>query len=412
MNIASVREGVVLAIDQIRANKFRSALTILGIVIGVATVMAMGSMVTGIRSSILGTIAAAGPKNFMVSRFDFSKVQFSDDGSRPAWLDNRAVTDAETREIAELPTVARAIQDIDMNTTVAVGRTTLESVGVAARGVGWEAFATGDFVAGHNFIEADVRAARPVAVLSKHLAGVLFGSLDPIGRQIRIDGKPFRVIGVFEMEDNIFASIEKNFALIPYSAGIKHLDGDERWTTLLVVTAPGAAQDEAIDQVITVLRTRRGLGPAEANNFEIVRQEQMLETFNKVTGIFFLVMIALSSVALMVGGVGVVAVMMIAVTERTREIGVRKALGATGREILWQFLVESATLTLAGALIGMAIGGSLAFVVNALTPIPATVPLGAVVAACVMAVVAGIFFGLWPAWRASRLDPVVALRYE
>jgi putative ABC transport system permease protein len=138
----------------------------------------------------------------------------------------------------------------------------------------------------------------------------------------------------------------------------------------------------------------------------------MARTFNRITGIFFMVMISLSSVALMVGGVGVIAIMMIAVTERTREIGIRKALGATQREILWQFLFESVTVTFIGGVIGMIIGGTGAFLVSALTPIDARVPVGGIVAALAMATVAGVIFGLWPAWRAARMDPVVALRYE
>lgn len=138
----------------------------------------------------------------------------------------------------------------------------------------------------------------------------------------------------------------------------------------------------------------------------------MAKTFNRLTGVFFIVMLALSSVGLMVGGVGVIGIMMISVTERTREIGVRKALGATRREILWQFLVESSTVTLVGGAIGMLAGALLAFLVQAVTPIPAAIPLWAVLAALVMAAVSGIIFGLWPAWRAARLDPVVALRYE
>jgi len=181
---------------------------------------------------------------------------------------------------------------------------------------------------------------------------------------------------------------------------------------VFVVPRSGVPQEEAIDEVITLLRSTRGVRPAEDNNFAIIRQEEMVDTFNRITGIFFLVMLLLSSVALMVGGVGVIAIMMIAVTERTREIGIRKALGATKREILWQFLFEATTVTVIGGAIGMVIGGGLALLVSVLTPIPASVPLSAVIAALGMATVAGVLFGLWPAWRAAGLDPVEALRYE
>jgi putative ABC transport system permease protein len=181
---------------------------------------------------------------------------------------------------------------------------------------------------------------------------------------------------------------------------------------LQVVTAADATPDEAMDQVIATLRVLRGLRPGQPNDFAIARSDAMVKVFDKLTGVFFAVMIALSSIGLMVGGVGVVAIMMISVTERTREIGIRKAIGATRQIILWQFLIEAATITLVGGAIGMLFGGGAAFLAQALTPIPASVPLWAVVAALITAAIAGILFGLWPAWRASRLDPVAALRYE
>jgi putative ABC transport system permease protein len=168
----------------------------------------------------------------------------------------------------------------------------------------------------------------------------------------------------------------------------------------------------AQDQVIAALRGKRGIRPSEENNFAVVTQDKLLEVFNKVTGGFFLVMLALSSVGLLVGGVGVVAIMMISVTERTREIGVRKALGATRREIMFQFLVEAATLTLLGGAIGMGLGGAIAWLVERYSPIPAAVPLWSVATALVASAVTGIFFGLYPANRAARLDPVEALRWE
>ncbi|MGH7476877.1 MAG: ABC transporter permease [Longimicrobiales bacterium] len=411
MNAGSVYEGVRLAIDQLRANKFRSALTILGIVIGVATVMAMSAMIGGIRGSVLSELEAIGPKNFIVVRYNFNEARVSSDGP-PPWERNPPLTAAEARSIERLDRIASTIVDFDLNGDFSVGSDRVGGVQISANGEGWNAFSSGTFDAGRNFLPAEVRAARPVVVLSTHLASELFGPLSPIGRGVRINGSAFTVVGVFDMSANVFASVIRNFAIVPYTAALKYLDATDEWLSILVVPTAHATQQDAIDQVVAALRTSRGLRTGEPNNFAVVRQDEMLNTFNQITGVFFLVMIALSSVALMVGGVGVVAIMMIAVTERTREIGIRKALGATRREILWQFLVEAVTLTLIGSMIGMLLGASGALLIASTTPIPAAVPLGAVVAALIMAAVAGVFFGLWPAWRASRLDPVVALRYE
>jgi putative ABC transport system permease protein len=259
---------------------------------------------------------------------------------------------------------------------------------------------------------ADVISATPVVIVTEHLAQALFGTLEPVGRQVRLNGQPFTVIGIFKPADNIFAALNKNFAIVPYTAAIKRLDAWDGLLNCFVVTAPGYTQADAVDQVISAMRTHRGLRPLEKNNFEIVKNDDLIATFNRFTGVFLMVMFALSSVALLVGGVGVIAIMMIAVTERTREIGIRKALGATKREILWQFLFESITVTVIGVVIGMVLGAGAAFLLAHLTPLDAKVPVSAIVAALTMAVLSGIVFGLWPAWRAARMDPVVALRYE
>ncbi len=410
MRLSAVREGTVLALEQLRANKVRSWLTILGIVVGVATVMAMSAMIQGVRTSILSEMEAAGPQNFFVGRFDFNEVRITSHG--PPWGSNPEIQVREARAIARLPAVKTTIVGIDLNGEFTYGRQRLPSVSIAARDAGWTEYTRGGILAGHDMLPADVRASSPVVLLSKDLATSLFGSLDPLGRTLRINGSPFEVIGVFELSENIFASLQKNIAIMPYTAAIKHLNA---WTGNLgvfVVTSPNATQAQAIDQVITTMRTMRGLRPGDDNNFAVMRQEQMVETFNRFTGVFFIVMLALSSVALMVGGVGVIAIMMIAVTERTREIGIRKALGATRREILYQFLIEAMTVTVVGGLIGLVLGGGAALLVARTTPIPASVPFSAIVAALLMAAVAGILFGMWPAWRAARMDPVEALRYE
>lgn len=410
MRLESLTEGAVLAIDQLRANKFRSGLTVLGIVVGVATVMAMSAMIQGIRSTVMDELSAAGPMNFYVARYNFNDAQFINDG--PPWGDNPKITVDEAQLIERLPAVRNTIVGIDLNREMTVGRQRLSSVSIYARDDGWSQFTTGTIVNGHDILPSDVRASNRVVVLTSDLAESLFGLLDPVGRTVRIGNEPFQVIGIFQPSNNIFSALVGRYAVTPYTTAIKHLNAWDGMLGVFVVTAPNAPQETAMDQVITTLRTARRLRPADPNNFAVMAQEEMMETFNRVTGVFFMVMLALSSVALMVGGVGVIAIMMIAVTERTREIGIRKAIGATRREILWQFLFESVTVTFIGAAIGMALGGLAAFLVATFTPIPASVPFTSIVAALTMACIAGIAFGLWPAWRAARMDPVVALRYE
>jgi putative ABC transport system permease protein len=411
MRLESLREGAMLALDQIRANKFRSALTILGIVVGVATVMAMSAMIQGIRSSVMDDMAASGPENFVVSRWDPNQVRLTG-MSGPPWGSNPRLTVAEARRIAQLPAVRTTVVGLDHSAEFAHGRSRLGSVSIRGQENGWTSYSSATMVAGHDMLLNDVRAANPVVLLSEPLAEAMFGALDPVGRTLRVNGRPFQVIGVFRMTESVFSSLNRNLAIMPYTSAIRHLGASDQSLMVFTVTAAGFTQAEAMDQVTTLLRTMRGLRPMDENNFAVVRQEEFLNMFNRLTSVFFMVMLALSSVGLMVGGVGVVAIMMIAVTERTREIGIRKAIGATRQEILWQFLFEAVTVTVIGAVLGMIIGAGGAYLVAALTPIPASVPLSAVVAALLMAAVAGIAFGMWPAWRAARMDPVEALRYE
>jgi putative ABC transport system permease protein len=411
MRLESLREGAALALDQIRANKFRSSLTILGIVIGVAVVMLMSAAIQGIRSSIMDEMEAVGPNNFLVARFNMNEVRIVSHGG-PPWGSNPRITVEEARRIGQLPAVRQTIVGLDMSGEFVHGRNRLASVSIAGRENGWTGYSNATILAGHDMLLNDVRASSQVVLLSEPLAETMFGALDPIGRTLRINGKPFQVIGVFKLAESVFSSFNRNLAIMPYTSMIKHLGAWDGMLQVFTVTAPHATQDEAMDQVITLLRTDRGLRPDEANDFAVIRQEEFLNTFNKITGVFFMVMLALSSVALMVGGVGVVAIMMIAVTERTREIGIRKAIGATRREILWQFLFEAVTVTCVGAVIGMMVGAGGAYLIAAFTPIPASVPFSAIVAALLMAAIAGVAFGMWPAWKAARMDPVEALRYE
>jgi putative ABC transport system permease protein len=409
MTYERVREAVLIALDQLRANKFRSAITILGIVIGVGTVVIMSAVIDGIRGEIMAEVEAVGPTAFIIARHDFTEIQFTNEQRR---VQNPRIEIWEAEAAETLPTVRRAI--IWLGAGVQIKGPYGDPVSTFARGrnMGWEEYDTGSFVAGTNFRHDDVLNSNPVVILSRSVAESLFPGLDPVGRELRMNNRPFRVTGVFEPASNIFGEQDNRFVIVPYTSALRHLGAWLGGVQALVIPQEGATQQEAMDQVTALLRSVRGLRPAEPNNFVLVRQQQALDMFNKLTGVFFIVMLGLSSVALMVGGVGVIAIMMISVTERTREIGVRKALGARRREILWQFLFEASTLTVAGAAAGLILGGGLALVLRTLTPVPATLHLSAIVAALVMAAIAGIFFGLLPAWRASRMDPVEALRYE
>lgn len=412
MNLTATREGIGIALEALRANKVRAALTILGIVIGVATVMAMAAMIAGIRGSLTDQISAAGPENFTVSRFDLSGVRLGGDGGRPAWMDYPSITLAEAERLAALPSVRSVVPAVITQATLRYEGETVPSVDVLGRGAEWPEYQDGDFVAGRNFLPVDAERSAAVVVLSERLAESVFGTGDAVGAYVRMGGARLRVVGVYKQSPNLFADLTQSWAVVPTTTAFRRMGASDRWMELLVVTAPGATQAAAMDDVTATLRISRGLRPGDDNNFAVVSNEALTEMFDRLTGVFFLVMLVLSSIGLMVGGVGVVAIMMISVTERTREIGVRKALGATRREILWQFLVESMTVTALGGALGLLLGGAISFLVAALTPLPAVVPLWAVLAALGVSAACGIGFGIYPAARAARLDPVEALRYE
>ena len=413
MNWIAAREGVGIAVDALRSNKARAALTILGIVIGVATVMAMAALIGGVKSSITGELEAMGPTNFMVMRFDQTQIRLVNDGSqRPPWEGKPPITLREAEMIQELPTIRSAAASVGLNADVRTGSKSATNVSIMGRGYQWPEYAQGVFLSGHNFLPSDQDHSATTTVISSGLAEVLFPGVDATGKTMRIKGELFTVAGVYRVNPNIFQNEAAVYAIVPPTTAIKRLDANKDWIDLLVVPQSWATQQEAMDEVLVALRVSRGLRPADENNFALVRQEAFLDLFNRITGAFFLIMLVLSSIGLMVGGVGVVAIMMISVTERTREIGVRKALGATRKEILWQFLIESMTVTVIGGLIGMAVGAGGAFVLAQVTPIPAAVPLWSVGAALIVSAVTGIGFGLYPANKASRMDPVEALRYE
>jgi len=272
----------------------------------------------------------------------------------------------------------------------------------------------GELVAGRWFTKPEQAGGASVAVLEEGAARKIFGGESVLEKQVHLGGRPMTVIGLYQKAGNIFEPPGQAVgAIVPYLT-LDHQFFLDKTNAVFIAVKPrrGITAADAQEAVTVALRESRKLRPASKNNFDMITQDQILDTFNKITGVFFLVMIVLSSVGLMVGGIGVMAIMMVSVTNRTREIGVRKAVGATQREILLQFLVEAATLTGIGGLIGIIVGLSLGRLITTFMNIDAGVPIVLTLVAVSVSVGIGIVFGMIPARRAARLDPIEALRYE
>lgn len=412
MRVGQLVEGVGIAVEQLRSNRVRAALTILGIAIGVFVVVVMSAAIHGINRGVAQEFEKAGPTTFGVNRFPISLEACDGSDETCKWRNNPPIRLSEVAAIRRLETVQGVNIGSGTSASFKYFDRQLPGARITATSSDWLEISGGDIVEGRNFTASeDLNSAR-VVVINEEMKKRLFGEgSDPLGKVVQVNRSPYEVIGVFEGGGE-FLGTPSPRAYVPFSTGNKYLNIWIEWIELAVKPRPGVSRDEAIDDVVATIRSQRGLRPSQENDFAIITQEKLFETWGKMTGVFFLVMITLSGIGLIVGGVGVVAIMMISVTERTREIGVRKALGATKSTILWQFLVEAATLTAIGAMVGLVVGWGVSLLIRSTTPLQASVPPGAIMAALGASALTGILFGLFPASRAARLDPIDALRYE
>jgi putative ABC transport system permease protein len=411
--IHGLREGVTIALDSIRANKVRAGLTILGIAVGVFVVVVISAAIHGINQSVAKDFESTGPTTFFVSRYpiSFEACDGTDDTCK--WLRNPKLTLGDVTTLEQLPSIRTAGGRLDTSRPISYRDKRLSGVQVSGFTGNWQQIdGGGDIYPGRNFTVAEANAGDRVVVINDELATELFGESDPIDKTIDLGGVPFQVIGIYHYQASFLSGGNRARAIVPIESARKNLKASWADIGIAVIPATGVTRAQAIDDVIASMRARHGLRPASDNDFAIITQDQLFDVYNKIFGAFFLVMVVLSAVGLIVGGVGVVAIMMISVTERTREIGVRKALGATRGTILWQFLVEAVTLTGIGAIIGLVFGALVAFAIKSMTPVAASVPPLAVVAALLTSCVTGVLFGMLPAAKAAKLDPVTALRYE
>ena len=408
-----IQSNVQIALDTLRANKLRSSLTILGVVIGVSTVMAMAAIVQGIQDQIVRTIEIAGPTTFYVVKV-FSQTPVNPD-RLPKWIRVRPdLVEDEAARIRQLPEISYAAMWAQTNGRLTYGAQHTQMTLIMGADDRYQEIQGGELLDGRWFTQAELTSGANVAVLDENAAHKLFGRESVLDKEIRIGGRPARVIGLYAQPGNIFSPPGQDIsAIVPY-AMLDHQFTIDKTNALYIPVKPkkGVTTADAQEAVTIALRELRRLRPADKNNFDLITQDQILDTFNKITGVFFLVMIVLSSVGLLVGGIGVMAIMMVSVTSRTREIGIRKALGATKREILFQFLVEAATLTGFGGLIGILIGLAFGRIATMAMKIDAAVPIGLTIVAVMVSVSIGLIFGILPAQRAAKLDPIAALRYE
>ena len=413
ISVDQLRENLGIALDALRVSKMRSALTILGVVIGVATVMTMATIVQGVRDQILTTIQVAGPTTFYVIKV-FSTTPVNPD-ALPKWIRIRPDLNAdEADRIAALPLIKYAgiWAQIQLRLEYQGVRTqSLAGFGADDR---YQEMAGGELVAGRWFTKAELHGGAPVIVIDEAQARRIFGRIDPLGKTMQAGGRPVQVVGLYQPPANIFNPPGQEVgAVMPYQF-VLHSYHIDKTNALFICIKPksGVSVADAMDAVTIEMRSIRKLRPADHNNFDLMSQDQILDIFTSITDIFFLVMLALASVALMVGGIGVMAIMMVSVTARTREIGIRKALGATRRDILLQFLIEAATLTGIGGVLGIVVGLAAGRGVTVLMNIEAATPVRLTLLAVGVSVAIGLVFGVIPARRAAKMNPVDALRYE
>ena len=415
MRMGILNEIFQMAMDSIRSHKLRSFLTLLGIMIGVMTVIGMVSIIQGLNRSFLAQLEAVGSDIIVVTKFEPG-----------AQMGHRSEEERQRKDITYED--ARALEeecDLVKATAVNIVADFFESIPIKyqnKKSSDAMVFGMNDKFPqvlsvylpekGRFITQQDVTHKSNVCVLGFDLRETLFPHTDPIGKDIRVGAEKFRVVGILEKRGSFFGMSQDNFVGVPITTFMKYFPYDESTLEIILTPTKSGYIPDTMDQVINVMRQRRKVPFGEPNDFAVYTQDTIIDLYNQLTGAAYLVMIIISSIGLLVGGIGVMNIMLVSVKERTREIGIRKAIGARSNDILKQFLIEAIFLTGTGGVVGIIIGFGIAFLVKTVTPLPAAVTLWSVILGFTVAVSVGLFFGIFPAQKAARMDPIEALRYE
>jgi putative ABC transport system permease protein len=421
VRVALFADTIGMALGTIRANKMRSGLTVLGVVIGITAIVGMSSIIRGFDDSFRDMIRELGPNTIVVARVSFASAGSGMDRQQLMKRPNLTIEDAGVLK-TEVPSLKAAAAFVSGQQRMFYRGQRTQSMGI----IGSTAdLVEVDFVKiaqGRFFTDNEVLHRRNVVILGQTPYKAFFENSDPIGKVIRIGTAQYTVIGIASPRPTLGGLAQDNdaFAIIPHSSFAKTFGAVSRGegrrvgrsVQIFAVPRDGVKREDAMREVETVMRIRHRLKLNQPSDFDVATQDMAMKFFDQATSAIYLALVVISSIALMVGGIGVMAIMMISVTERTREIGVRKALGARRREILYQFLLEAVVLTSVGGILGILFGATVGVSVRTFTPLPVSMPWWSFAIGFAFSAGVGIFFGLFPAFRASRLDPIEALRYE
>ncbi len=411
-DLHNIGENLLLALDTLRTHKFRSFLTILGVLIGTTTVIGVASIVTGLNNQLVQTMEQYGSRSIFIFKFE-PGIRFhltrEERMRKPLEYEDAVAIRDDCPDVEQVsveifhpgPAVGAKYQGQDMLDANIQGATSEDFT-----------INNATFADGRPYTTLEDTHRRNVAVIGADVVKRFFQNEDPVGKDITVGGNTFQIIGTLAKRLSFLGDNRSDTTIyIPYWT-FRKIYPEAKENLILAMAYPNRMA-VAMDQITAVLRRMRKVKPTDDNNFGMATAASIIRQFDEITGTVALVMVVLSSIGLLVGGIGVMNIMLVSVTERTREIGVRKAIGARRQDITWQFLLEAMTLTGAGGVLGIILGYALSLAIHLIVPgLPSIVPLWSVALGFIVSISIGLFFGMWPAMKASRLDPIVALHHE